>query len=82
MSLPFLKPKAVGSVIIVKAKPEGGTAPESEEGKHAPELLSASEDLIQAIASKDATAVADALAAAFYFCDSEPHVEGPHLEDE
>lgn len=80
--LPFLKAKPAGSVVIHKTKSDGDMMPEKEEGGHPPELISASEDLIKAVASKDATAVADALYAAFTFCDSEPHFEGPHIEED
>lgn len=39
-------------------------------------LASAAEDLISAVHSKDANAVAQALEAAFQICDSQPHYEG------
>lgn len=79
--LPFLKAKPAGSVVVYKTKSDGDMMPEKEEGGHPPELLSAAEDLIKAVASKDASAVADAIYAAFSYCDSEPHVEGPHIEE-
>ncbi len=44
--------------------------------------MAAAEDLIAAIANKDASAVADALYAAFEYCDEQPHEEGPHIEEE
>ena len=72
--LPFLKPKAVGSVVVLDSKQK----PSHEEGEHPPELMAAAEDLLSAIANKDAKAVADAMSAAFYYCDSQPHEEGEH----
>lgn len=44
-------------------------------------LESAAQDLLDAIEKKDTKALAIALRAAFELCDSEPHEEGPHLED-
>lgn len=55
---------------------EGGEA--SEEG--ADPLQSAAEDLIAAVHSKDAGAVADALRNAFTMLESEPHEESPGAE--
>lgn len=80
--LPFLAPKKIASVIVAKTKPTGGIEPKGEEGEHDPALMSAAEDLISAVHMKDAVAVADALRAAFDICDSEPHVEGEHLNDD
>ncbi len=45
-------------------------------------LEMAAEDLLRAHASNDKKAVAAALRAAFQILDSEPHVEGPHEEDQ
>lgn len=61
--LPFLQAKKLSSVIIAKRNKDGTSEPMQEEGEHAPELISASENLISAIHSKDATKVADALKA-------------------
>ena len=41
-------------------------------------LMSAAEDLINAVNSGNAQRVASALKAAFMICDAEPHHEGPH----
>jgi hypothetical protein len=43
-------------------------------------LHSAAHDLMMALEAKDASAIAQALRAAFEICDSEPHIEGPHHE--
>lgn len=81
MSLPFLKHKQMAGVIIHQRKKDGSmdTAPEAEthDGMHA-----AAEALLRAVTSKDAAAVATALRDAFEILDSEPHVEGPHLNEE
>lgn len=67
--LPFLnKPKPMGSVVVAMKDDKPETS--HDEGSHPPELLAASEDLISAIASKDANAVAEALYAAYEVCMS------------
>jgi hypothetical protein len=73
--LPFLKERKIASVLVAKRSPEGEetTMPEVDEG-----LMAAAEDLIRAVHSKDAHAVASALKAAFEISDSQPHEEGPH----
>ena len=76
--LPFLQPKRITSVLVAKQKPEGNV----ELGADEPELDSlemAAEELIRAVAAKDAKAVATALQAAFEVCDAMPHVEGEHV---
>ena len=80
--LPFLKPKITTSVVIAKHKPEGGLEPLHEEGHEMPELVGAAEELISAVHSKDAHAVAEALKSAFEICEMYPHEEGKHIEEE
>jgi len=80
--LPFLQPKKAAAVMIAKRKPSGSIEPMHEEGEQDPGLMSAAEDLISAVHAKDAKGVADALKAAFEMADSEPHVEGPHIEED
>lgn len=79
--LPFLKKKPVAGVIIAHRQPDQGPEekPESEEN-HA--LMSAAEDIITAVESRDKKRLAAALQAAFEICDSAPHVEGEPLEEE
>lgn len=73
--LPFLKNQkevgASGSSEPIKRKPD-----EPEDYDY---LESAAEDILSAIASKDAKALAVAIKAAFEICDSEPHEEGEHI---
>ena len=67
--LPFLKKSQEASV----------AAPEVEVRDHDEDFDSlevAAEDLMNAVHSKNAKAVASALRAAFELCDSEPHEEG------
>lgn len=78
--LPFLMPKKQASVIMAKRVGEK-TEAVSEDGEHEPGLMSAAEDLISAVHSKDAKAVADALKAAHSVCDSYGEEE-PMLGDE
>lgn len=53
-----------------------GTEPAEPQGEQDPMLLSAAEDLLSAIAMKDASGVAQALQAAFDMCDSMEESEG------
>lgn len=75
--LPFLKSKKSHSVATVHMA-HGGLDPVHEEEAHGPELMEAAMELIAAVHSKDSKAVADALCAAFYVIDAEPHEGGPH----
>jgi len=77
-----MNPKKMASVIIASRKPDGKIETEGEEGEENAGLVSAAEDLLRAIATKDATAVAQALQSAFEICDSQPHEEGEHTEEE
>lgn len=70
--LPFLKPKTVAGLIISKRKPDGGTEPTESEGNEDQGLISAADDLVRAITSKDSQGVADALKAAFTMLQSRP----------
>lgn len=67
MSLPFLNPKKIASVIIAHQIPTGEIEDDGEEGETPSELMSASEALLSAIATKDATATSQALKSAFEF---------------
>jgi len=68
-----------------KRNQDGGSVSISHDGKISSGndmgLMSAAEDLVRAIHSKDHKAVAAALKAAFQILDAEPHVEGPHEEE-
>lgn len=61
---------------IIMGRKEEGKPMELPAEEHP--LMAAAEDLIQAVHSKDAHAVADALEAAFQISDSLPHEEGEH----
>lgn len=71
--LPFLKPKPMGSVVV--AVKDDKLKPSHDESSHPPELMAAAEDLISAVGSKDAKAVADAMYAAYEVCASYPQGE-------
>jgi hypothetical protein len=78
--LPFLMPKKTVSVIQQKKMSEGGEMKE-EMSEPKEELVYAAEDVLSAIAMKDAKALAMALKSAFEILDASPHVEGEHLEE-
>lgn len=59
--LPFLMRRNLSPTVMVNATPEGEMEPEvSNEA-----MISAAEDILSAIAAKDATGLASALSAAF-----------------
>lgn len=81
--LPFMKPKQQVGVIVKNRTPDAPVGDDTDNSSSANEgLEAAATDLIRAVHSKDIKQVADALRAAFEICDSEPHEEGPHLNDE
>lgn len=80
MSLPFLKPKHVAGVIISHRKADGGKVEEPSDKDAG--LEAAAEDLARAITSKDPKHIALAFRNAFQICDSEPHEEGEHTNEE
>ncbi len=68
--LPFMKPKAMTGLIISKRKPDDKPEETHSEGNENQGLEAAAEDLIRAVHSKDAKAVAAAMRAAFEICGS------------
>jgi hypothetical protein len=76
--LPILKKKE-GSVAL--PVPDHMTRKPDEE-KEYDTFRAVAEDLINAIKAHDIPGCAEALKAAFEIADSEPHVEGPHMEGE
>lgn len=70
--LPFMKPKNSQGIVVAHMGKDQSVVPDHMEGEHEPGLMSAAEDLISAIHSKDAHAVASALKAAVEIADSDP----------
>lgn len=63
--------------------PMEGMMPEDEGmGGDEDGVMMAAADLIAAVKAEDHMGVANALRSAFEIMDSEPHVEGEHIEDE
>jgi hypothetical protein len=80
MSLPWLtKEKGSGGISIDVRKPDENS--DKNQGDESG-LLSCADDLLTAFHNKDKKLLASALRAAFDIMDSEPHVEGPHLNSE
>lgn len=78
--LPFLKPKQGSGVIIQSHRSPDQSSDESKEVEEInPGLIACAHDMIVALHSKDSKALAMAIKAAFEICDSEPHVEGEHV---
>lgn len=78
--LPFLnnKKKQSTGLIISERKPDVM----NEDMDQDVPLEACGADLLSAIESKDHKAIAAALRAAFEIMDSEPHTEGPHLNED
>lgn len=84
-NLPFLRRKQTGIAGPLteyrKPDPEGEGHHDKEdndnEGLHA-----CARDIISCIESKDEAGLAAALKSAFELCDSEPHEEGPHTNEQ
>jgi hypothetical protein len=77
--LPFLKPKRVAGLIISQRKPDGSNEAQHEEGDEMNEMEVCAEEILRAISSKDAKALASALQAAMDISASQP--EQPSEED-
>lgn len=80
--LPFLKPKQQTGLIIAQRKPDGQAKVEHSEGEELHELEAHMDDLIRAIHAKDSKSAAEAYKRAFECCESYPHEEGPHVEED
>lgn len=78
--LPFLKRKdgGIAGLIIKQRNPDKPN--ESEDLDKEYSLEDCAEDIINAVHAKDKSALASALREAFQKADSEPHVEGEHIE--
>jgi hypothetical protein len=73
--LPFLKNKKESGTAVVESverKPDDGSAPDILEG--------AMEELHGALGRSDWKQAAEIFRSAFELMDSEPHVEGPHVD--
>jgi hypothetical protein len=83
--LPFLAPKKIVSTISARRgkSPDIEVNTEAEApGSHmAPGLKTAAEDLMRALETKSPMDIGRALQMAFEACDSEPHKEGPHINE-
>lgn len=80
--LPFLQKKhGVAGLIMEKRKANGDLQETSNEPQDQlnPALMAAAHDILSAMHMNDANKLAQALKAAFEICDSEPHSEGPHI---
>lgn len=83
--LPFLKNKIKPQVgVIIKERAPDSAKPESEDydDDSNAALEACAHDLIEAVHAKDIKKVAQVLQDAFELCDSQPHIEGPHVEEE
>lgn len=75
--LPFLKRTQEASASV----PVDTVKRESDEESEPDSLATAMEELHGALNSKDYSGAASIFRSAFELMDSEPHVEGPHIEE-
>lgn len=79
---PFMSKKKTVGLIVEHRQPDGNIqeshSTDDEEHAH----IAAAEDILRAIKDNDPRHLALALKAAFEIFDSEPHVEGPHENEE
>lgn len=76
--LPFIKKQRQSAGVAVEyRKPDESDKPESQDDG----LEMAADDMLKAHSSGDKKALAAALRAAFEILDSQPHVEGEHIEE-
>jgi hypothetical protein len=79
MPLPWFKAKPQTGVIMATTRQPDEKKDESSENDG---LKSCARDLMDAISAGDESKAAAAIRAAFEICDSEPHEEGEHTNDE
>jgi len=83
-NLPFLKKKqgSAQGIAIEYRKPDAdGEGHHDKEDNDDEGLRACSRDIIECIASRDEVGLSKALKAAFEICDSQPHVEGEHVDE-
>jgi hypothetical protein len=84
-NLPFLKKKQSGiaGISMEYRKPDAdGEGHHDKEDNKDDGLQAAADDIIACVNQNDKVGLAKALRAAFEILDSEPHVEGEHIEEE
>lgn len=85
-NLPFLKKKqqaGIAGPMIEYRKPDAdGEGHNDKDSNDNEGLRACARDLISCVQSGDEAGAADALKAAFDICDSQPHEEGPHINEE
>lgn len=77
MSLPFLAPKKLVSVMLSKRKEDGSMEPEGEADRPPEALIACCEDILRAIAAKDAVMLAKAEMAKEELLDTDDSEEMP-----
>lgn len=79
--LPFLKRKdSQIAGIVVKHREPDQTVETNEENDPRAAMKACARDLLRAMEAKDIDGLVDAIQAMFEIADSQPHVEGSHVE--
>lgn len=73
MSMPWLAARKKPVTLLASVSPEGKGEMQGESGEPDEGLIQASEDILSAIAQKDAKALAVALQSAYTVCDTGPY---------
>jgi hypothetical protein len=86
-NLPFLRKKndaGIAGVMVQHRSPDAEGEGHKDQEDHTEEhgLKACAKDLMDCISAGDEAGVAKALRAAFDILDSEPHVEGPHTNED
>lgn len=79
--LPFMKPKAQAGIMTTYRKPDSDESAQAPETEQYDETHGIAEDILRAVSTKDAKALAEALKDMFEVLDAEPHTEGPHINE-
>jgi len=83
--LPFIKAKKLGgsdSGSVIFRKPDESEMPEDKERHEDHALEAVAQEIREALNASDNKALSRALKAFFEICDSMPHEEGEHLEED
>lgn len=80
--LPFLKQRRQTSGVIIQERDPVDSGTEEKIDEEIQALEGVASDLLSAIESKDTKKIAESLKAAFSICETYPHEEGEHIDEE
>jgi len=80
MNFPFIKKKQQTGLIIQQLRKPDPETEDQSEGESG--IRTCASDLLKAVEAKSIDGIAEALKSAFEILDSQPHVEGDHLDED